>query len=329
MPERVVSLAVEERLDPERLRRAVPREDGEYRHYAAMREAVKPSLGLAYGLPTIDGYDGGLLPTRDYARFKSLLVPAQAPVAHYTLAPQAEGKADSALLGALNVRYVLSDGRNGSPGPGWTLRESAPGAAWLYENEGQRVLPRAWLVERVIPAPEPEAAALERLASLDLAREALVHLPPDDLPPGLAPARPGLTPEPEGATRTARITRYSAGALEIETVADGAALLVVSDSYYPGWRAAVDGRPVPLLRTNVILRGVPVPAGRHQVRLWFDPLSVRLGFALSALALVANGAALAWAGWSGRRGRSGAKVGARGPAGRVGWAGRRRRALAP
>ena len=183
MPERVVSLAVEERLDPERLRRAAPREDGEYRHYAAMREAVKPSLGLAYGLPTIDGYDGGLLPTRDYARFKSLLVPAQAPVAHYTLPPQAEGKADSALLGALNVRYVLSDGRNGSPGPGWTLRESAPGAAWLYENEGQRVLPRAWLVERVIPAPEPEEAALERLASLDLAREALVHLPPDDLPP--------------------------------------------------------------------------------------------------------------------------------------------------
>ncbi|HEX2325112.1 MAG TPA: hypothetical protein VHQ00_06910, partial [Chloroflexota bacterium] len=87
VPERVVSLAVEERLDPERLRRAAPREDGEYRHYAAMREAVKPSLGLAYGLPTIDGYDGGLLPTRDYARFKSLLVPAQAPVAHYTLPP--------------------------------------------------------------------------------------------------------------------------------------------------------------------------------------------------------------------------------------------------
>jgi uncharacterized membrane protein YfhO len=100
---------------------------------------------------------------------------------------------------------------------------------------------------------------------------------------------------------------------------------VVSDSYYPGWRAAVDGRPVPLLRTNVLLRGVPVPAGRHQVRLWFAPLSVRLGFALSALTLVANGAALAWAGWTGRGGSSAA----RGLAGRVGWAGRRRRAPAP
>ena len=95
---------------------------------------------------------------------------------------------------------------------------------------------------------------------------------------------------------------------------------MVSDSYYPGWRAAVDGRPVPLLRTNVLLRGVPVPAGRHQVRLWFDPLSVRLGFALSALALVANGAALAWVGWSGRRGSSGARGAARGRL--AGWGGR-------
>jgi hypothetical protein len=307
VPERVVSLAVEERLDPERLRRAAPREDGEYRHYAAMREALKPSLGLAYGLPTVDGYDGGLLPTRDYARFKSLLVPTQAPVAHYTLPPQAEGKADADLLGALNVRYVLSDGRNGSPGPGWTLRESAPGAAWLYENEGQRVLPRAWLVGSATPAPESDAGALERLAALDLAREAMVHLPPGGPPPGMAPLPPAAAPEApeaEGATRTARIARYSAGALEIETVADGAALLVVSDSYYPGWRAAVDGRPAPLLRTNVILRGVPVPAGRHLVRLWFDPLSVRLGFALSSLALVANGGALLWVGWTGRRRRA-------------------------
>ena len=105
----------------------------------------------------------------------------------------------------------------------------------------------------------------------------------------------------------------------------GRSLLVVSDSYYPGWRAAVDGRPAPLLRTNVLLRGVPVPAGRHQVRLWFDPLSVRLGFALSALALVANGAALGSTGAGG----GGASSTERGRQRRVRWAGRRRRAPAP
>ncbi|MGH2371569.1 MAG: hypothetical protein ACRDI2_25645, partial [Chloroflexota bacterium] len=75
--DRVASIAVEERLDSARLQRAVPHGDGEYRRYASMREALKPNLGLVYGLPTIDGYDGGLLPTRDYARFKALLVTAE------------------------------------------------------------------------------------------------------------------------------------------------------------------------------------------------------------------------------------------------------------
>jgi len=92
--DRVLSIAVEERLDPARLRQAVPEGDGAYRRYASMREALKPGLGLAYELPTIDGYDGGLLPTRDYARFKSVLVRDEPPVAHFTLPPQLNGKVE-------------------------------------------------------------------------------------------------------------------------------------------------------------------------------------------------------------------------------------------
>jgi hypothetical protein len=304
--DRVLSIAVEERLDPARLRLAVPQGDGEYRRYASMREALKPGLGLAYALPSIDGYDGGLLPTRDYARFKSLLVRDEPPVPHFTLAPQVNGKVDRDLLAALNVRFVLTDGRNGPPGPGWTLREGAPGAAWLYESEA--VLPRAYLVGDVSPAPPDEDAAARRLAGMDLAREALVHVPEGALPAVSAGATASPTPDGSGArggpTRPARIVRYSAGELEIETEAPGASLLVVTDSYYPGWRASVDGRPAPLLRTNLLFRGVPVPAGTHRVRLWFEPLSVRLGFAVSAVAVLANLGGLALYGrWRRRGGR--------------------------
>jgi hypothetical protein len=305
--DRVLSIAVEERLDPARLRRAVPEGDGEYRRYASMREALKPGLGLAYELPTIDGYDGGLLPTRDYARFKSLLVRDEPPVPHFTLPPQLNGKVDGTLMAALNVRYVLTDGRNGAPGPGWTLREGAPGAAWLYESDA--VLPRAYLVGRVAAAPADEDAAARRLAGMDLAAEALLHVPEASLP-AVSP-RAVAAPAPDGGagggqpTRPARIVRYSAGELEIETEAPGASLLVVTDSYYPGWRASVDGRPAPLLRTNLLFRGVPVPAGGHRVRLWFDPLSVKLGFAVSAAALAANLAGLLLYGRWRRRGGPG------------------------
>jgi hypothetical protein len=287
---RVLSLAVEQRLDPERLRQAAPREDGEYRHYAAMREALKPNLGMVYRLPTIDGYDGGLLPTQDYARFKSLLVTTETPVPHYTLAPQMGGQADAQLLGALNVRYLLSDGRHGPPGPGWILRADSPGAAWLYENP--EVKPRAYLAAEAVPQPAQPEAAVAVLAQLDLSWQAMVD------GPAAGPAMHGtaaVSPGWEGGgglTRGARIVRYSAQEVEIETEADEASLLVVTDGFYPGWRATVDGAPSPVLRTNVLFRGVVVPAGTHRVRLWFDPLSVKLGFIVSGVALLANALAL-------------------------------------
>ena len=83
---------------------------------------------------------------------------------------------------------------------------------------------------------------------------------------------------------------YAPAAIELEVDAAQAGLVVLTDTYYPGWHAAVDGRAAPLLRTNLLFRGVPVASGSHRVFLWFDPLSVKVGGAVSALALAANGA---------------------------------------
>lgn len=51
-------------------------------------------------------------------------------------------------------------------------------------------------------------------------------------------------------------------------------LLVVSDTWYPGWRATVDGNEVPVHRTNYMFRGVFVPAGEHTVRFDFWPVNL-------------------------------------------------------
>jgi uncharacterized membrane protein YfhO len=66
-------------------------------------------------------------------------------------------------------------------------------------------------------------------------------------------------------------------------------LLVLSDSYYPGWTAEVasdDGppRPAAILRTNRVMRGVPLPAGKHLVTFTYSPRSLLWGAVLSALA---------------------------------------------
>jgi uncharacterized membrane protein YfhO len=65
-------------------------------------------------------------------------------------------------------------------------------------------------------------------------------------------------------------------------LADSGVLLALV--WYPGWRAWVDGQPAPVLRAYTTLRAVPMPAGAHVVILRYEPLSVRLGLALSGMA---------------------------------------------
>ena len=79
--------------------------------------------------------------------------------------------------------------------------------------------------------------------------------------------------------------RNTAVILHARTAA--AAFLVLSDTYYPGWRVTVDGRPAQLYRTNYLLRGVVVPPGEHTVRFSFLPISFYAGVCVSACALLA------------------------------------------
>jgi uncharacterized membrane protein YfhO len=62
--------------------------------------------------------------------------------------------------------------------------------------------------------------------------------------------------------------------------------------YYPGWRAFVDGIETKILRANVAMSAVPVRANAKHVELIFDPSSVKVGIAMSVLALLAVGVSL-------------------------------------
>ena len=63
--------------------------------------------------------------------------------------------------------------------------------------------------------------------------------------------------------------------------------LILTDSFYPGWRAWVDGEPVSIRRADEAFRGVPVPPGTHTVEFRYEPASFRVGLFLSLLALAA------------------------------------------
>ncbi len=93
---------------------------------------------------------------------------------------------------------------------------------------------------------------------------------------------PGFTTQ-AAASDQAEIVAYAPERVEIQTRNANRALLVLSDSAYPGWTATVDGQPHPIYTTNYLFRGVDLPPGQHTVLFQYQPASWRRGLWLSAM----------------------------------------------
>ncbi|HLU99880.1 MAG TPA: YfhO family protein [Acidobacteriota bacterium] len=82
--------------------------------------------------------------------------------------------------------------------------------------------------------------------------------------------------------------------VELETQADRPAVLVIGQTYFPGWHLLVDDEPVPLMSANYLFSAAVVPEGKHRVELEFRPASVRFGLLLSLLGLLLTAIAAFW-----------------------------------
>jgi hypothetical protein len=87
----------------------------------------------------------------------------------------------------------------------------------------------------------------------------------------------------------ARVSVLQHTALKVVVKADVTTpgLLVLSDTYYPGWQADIDRQPTHIFRANGVMRAVALPVGTHTVTYRYDPSSLRLGAAISASSFVA------------------------------------------
>jgi hypothetical protein len=151
----------------------------------------------------------------------------------------------------------------------------------VFEN--QAALPRAFLAARGVTVT-PDDWALVSLTDTPFDPRTMVLLERD-----AERAHPGpeLDGAPIGPGERAEIVRYTPDRVTVHVRADEARYLVLTDSYFPGWQARVDGVPVEIERADYLFRAVRVPAGEHTIEWQYQPTSLIVGAMISAAGLMA------------------------------------------
>jgi hypothetical protein len=172
-----------------------------------------------------------------------------------------------------NVRYLVSLWPTSHPD-----LEPLRLADTVFAYRVKDVLPRAFVVsDFVLAADDDEAQRLLLAEGHDYRRKVILHQPP-----AVAVPRDEAEGQAEIEIDTAHEVR-----LRVDTT--GSAFLVLADTFYPGWRVEVDGRPAVIQRANIMQRAVLLGPGRHVVRFYFRSVPVLLGAGITALSALAFG----------------------------------------
>lgn len=223
---------------------------------------LQPNMNHAYGLEVVRAYDQLELAAFDHvlqwltrgasaARFNAETIDFSSPLFQlFNLAYVVTARDLSALPNL--ERVPLEAGERAVSGR-------------LYRNRA--ALPRAFLVgsaERFDPARTAEL--LGKVTST-----AILDVEP---------------PAPLGGSGTVKFVETARNRVSLDVDASAPAMLILTDNWYPGWRAKVDGADVEILRSHLTFRCVRVPAGKSRVEFEYRPRSFSMGLLLSGLGLV-------------------------------------------
>lgn len=166
-----------------------------------------------------------------------------------------------------NARYLYTNLADvpfaGSKLVAGPVRNAAGTMTYLYRLPGEQ--PAAWVVPMIVKADDASTLATVLNPLFNVRRAAIFDSASS------AVAQPATATLPQPLSAPLSFTRYDAGAIDIKL--DGSApvgaALVVSENYYPGWQAEVDGQAVPVSRANYAIMGIPLPANAKSVSLRF------------------------------------------------------------
>lgn len=218
---------------------------------------------LAYNLTEMGGAD---LPTKYYNEFTDAIDGKDGVGFMFFNAQSANSK----LINLLNVKYMVTTNKF-NPAPGRDIRLCwQKDGIYIYENH--QVLPRAFIVHKARVVSDDKLISALKEASFDPASEVL-----------LADNRVvnSLGNEYSVKDESVDILSYTPQRVTLRVKASARGILVISDAYYPGWRAYLDKQEIKIYRANGVMRAVEVPQGEHEVEFRYLPISIYLGAMIS------------------------------------------------
>ena len=166
-------------------------------------------------------------------------------------------KGDIGILNMMNVRYIITEDKNGTKVPQRNPYANGP----------------AWFVENIIFAENANEELL-LLDSLDTKRTAIVHQEFSQKIP--------LENIERDSTATISLKSQAPNYLVYESSTVSPQLALFSEAYYSnGWNAYIDGQPVTHFRANYLLRAMKIPEGNHTIEYKFEPEVVAIGSKIS------------------------------------------------
>lgn len=176
------------------------------------------------------------------------------------------------LFSLLNVKYMLSQVAINGKGLQQVFRD---GSVRIYQN--MNVLPRAFVVFKAKKINDPEAIKRE-LFSENFSGHGYVIL--EENIPFDTNDKDFFDIEAD-----VKILKYLPNEITLSVRQPKNGYLVLSDTYYPGWKAYVDGESTKIFRANYLMRAIKLSEGNHNVVFRYEPLSFRIGLYITLISL--------------------------------------------
>lgn len=232
-----------------------------------------------YNLPSLEGYDA-LYPRR-FGEFASYVADGRIHEAERSVVSfPRDGKYTASALNLLNVKYIIhkvADTKRGWTFPYWKYPDAQfsllfnDGVYQILQNNF--VYPHAFLVGDYKVQSSAEKKLKTLFTEIDQRKSIVLEENP----------RLNITDDQHA---TSEIKQYTADSITVQTTATTNMILFLSDNYYPGWKAFVDGKETKIYRADYTFRAVEVPAGKHIVIFSYLPSSFLLGMGGALVGLV-------------------------------------------